>query len=105
MLTVQRTPQKPAPAPGAGFLVPVPRPNDRQTATQRGYGYRWQKARKVFLSKHRLCAECERQGRTTLATVVDHIRPHRQDRKRFWNRNNWQPLCKGCHDAHKGLGR
>ncbi|RKJ07590.1 HNH endonuclease, partial [Butyricicoccus sp. 1XD8-22] len=34
----------------------------------------------------------------TQATVVDHIKPHQGDQSLFWNENNWQPLCKRCHD-------
>lgn len=33
------------------------------------------------------------------ATVVDHIIPHRGDQKLFWDRSNWQALCKSCHDS------
>ena len=51
----------------------------------------------IFQS-HPLCAECRKQGRYTKATVVDHIVPHRGDQKLFWDRSNWQPLCKACHD-------
>src|SRR5699024_6785952 len=61
-------------------------------------GSRWQKASKAFLQSHPLCAECRKQGRYTKATVVDHIVPHRGDQKLFWDRSNWQPLCKACHD-------
>ena len=34
----------------------------------------------------------------TRATVVDHIRPHKGNRELFWDRTNWQSLCKQCHD-------
>jgi 5-methylcytosine-specific restriction protein A len=30
--------------------------------------------------------------------VVDHIVPHKGEKVAFWNRANWQPLCKRCHD-------
>ena len=70
----------------------------RGTAHQRGYTGRWRKARVGFLNKHPLCAECERNGLITEATVVDHIIPHKGDDALFWDRNNWQPLCKPCHD-------
>ena len=43
--------------------------------------------------------ECEKRGKLTPATVVDHIVPHRGDRKLFWDEKNWQPLCKRCHDT------
>lgn len=64
----------------------------------RGYGWKWQKASKAFLHANPLCAECERQGKFVQAEVVDHIVPHRGDQKLFWDRGNWQPLCKSCHD-------
>lgn len=42
-----------------------------------------------------------RQGKVVEATVVDHKVPHRGDLKLFWNRRNWQSLCKTCHDSVK----
>jgi len=71
----------------------------RGTASQRGYTYRWAKVRRRFLKEHPLCAECQRQGLVVAATVVDHIVPHRGDQALFWDRENWQALCKSCHDA------
>lgn len=74
---------------------------DRKSSTERGYGSRWRKARETYLRKHPLCVDCERLGRTTPATVVDHIVPHRRDQELFWDKANWQSLCKRCHDSHK----
>ncbi|MBV2138562.1 MAG: HNH endonuclease [Candidatus Thiodiazotropha sp. (ex Ctena orbiculata)] len=79
----------------------MPRYDDRQTAAQRGYGYKWQKARDAFLKKHPFCFEHAKRGKTVVATVVDHIVPHRNDMKLFWDKSNWQSLCKPCHDSHK----
>nr|WP_305775513.1 HNH endonuclease signature motif containing protein [Ferrovum sp.] len=70
----------------------------RGSATSRGYGARWRQARAVFLATHPLCAACEGKGRITPAQVVDHVIPHRGDKQLFWDRNNWQALCKRCHD-------
>ena len=67
------------------------------TSAERGYGSRWRAAAKAFLSKHPVCAECERQGKFTMATCVDHIVPHKGDRSLFWDKSNWQPLCQSCH--------
>lgn len=72
-----------------------------KTTNERGYTYRWQQARERFLSLHPLCVYCEREGRLTAASVVDHIQPHKGDERRFWDRRNWQPLCKRCHDSTK----
>ncbi|WP_371263772.1 HNH endonuclease signature motif containing protein [Paenibacillus sp. UNC496MF] len=49
--------------------------------------------------KHPLCTRCIKENRITAATIVDHIRPHKGDKALFWDRNNWQPLCKSCHDT------
>jgi 5-methylcytosine-specific restriction endonuclease McrA len=65
------------------------------------YGYRWQQARAGWLRKHPLCVECARRGMTVEAVIVDHITPHRNDMTLFWDRDNWQALCKTCHDSWK----
>ena len=77
-------------------------PEVTRSAAKRGYGSRWQRERKKFLETHPLCAECKKEGRYTKATVVDHIVAHRGDDKLFWDRSNWQPLCKLCHDRKTG---
>lgn len=71
------------------------------SANSRGYTYKWQKAREVFLFSNPLCVYCEKIGKVTVANVVDHIIPHKGDQKLFWDQKNWQPLCKYCHDNIK----
>ncbi len=39
--------------------------------------------------------------RVVLATVVDHKIPHKGDETLFWDRKNWQSLCKPHHDGTK----
>ena len=74
---------------------------DKTSSAQRGYGYKWQNARKQWLAQHPLCVMCKAQGRITAATVVDHIRPHKGDQRLFWDTSNWQSLCKRHHDSDK----
>ena len=62
---------------------------------------RWKRERAAFLRAHPLCRYCEQQGRTSLATVVDHITPHKGDPALFWNQENWQSLCATDHSAAK----
>nr|DAY20651.1 MAG TPA: HNH endonuclease [Caudoviricetes sp.] len=76
----------------------------RGGAAERGYDGRWRKARIAFLQRNPLCVECMRKGVLTPATVVDHIIPHRGDKELFWNEENWQALCKSCHDRKTGSG-
>jgi len=71
----------------------------RGSAAKRLYGHRWRKARAAYLRRHPLCVICEAAGRVTASTTVDHIIPHKGDRALFWDRTNWQALCKPCHDS------
>lgn len=58
--------------------------------------WRWRKLRKIQLSREPLCRECAKQGRTTPATVADHIIPIRQGGE-IWDLDNIQSLCHACH--------
>lgn len=71
---------------------------DKRKTSERGYGWKWQQARAAFLARHPLCRRCQERGTLTPANVVDHIKPHQGDQALFWDRENWQPLCKRCHD-------
>lgn len=71
----------------------------RGSASSRGYGRSWQKLRAQFLAEHPYCAACERDGRSVVASVVDHIEPHKGDRDKFWREDNLQPLCARCHSV------
>lgn len=73
--------------------------NDKRTAAERGYGSKWQKARASYLAANPVCCRCETNGRIVAATVVNHRVPHKGDRKLFWDRKNWEPVCKPCHDG------
>lgn len=92
-----------------------------KTAHQRGYGHKWRVYRAGYLHSHRYCRYClQALGMTgmesncevemkldalallaCMATVVDHIMPHRGDMNLFWQHSNHQPLCKHCHDSVK----
>lgn len=80
-----------------------------QNSTDRGYTYAWKKARAAYLAVNPICVFCQRKDLIEPATVVDHKIPHRGDQTLFWDRDNWQSLCKPCHDGEKqrqenGLG-
>lgn len=69
----------------------------RLSASERGYGTRWQKARASYLAKHPLCVACKKEHHVEPATEVDHIIPHRGNQQLFWDQSNWQGLCKPHH--------
>lgn len=58
---------------------------------------RWRRYRIAYLAKHPYCVDCKRDGRTTFATEVDHIVPHRGIHALFWDTTNHQGLCASCH--------
>ena len=96
---------------------------DQASSTKRGYGYAWQKARLGHLRSHPFCVYCLRDPlyaairdmapstailhcadvglAAPMASVVDHIEPHRGDQVLFWNQSNWQSLCSTHHSADK----
>ena len=55
--------------------------------------------RPTQLLREPFCRECAKAGRRTLATRVDHVRPHRGDWVLFTDRANLQSLCERCHNA------
>lgn len=61
---------------------------------------RWQRIRAQQLNAEPLCAYCLNIGRTTAATVCDHVEPHKGDERLFWH-GPFQSLCKQCHDSDK----
>lgn len=104
------SPKKPCKKPGCGELTrtgfcdkhtALKRRYDqeRESSAKRGYGRVWRRERAAFLVANPLCVLCYKAGRVTESTVVDHIIPHKGDMKLFWDRDNWQALCKQCHDA------
>lgn len=91
--------------PGGG--VRALKPDKRANPAARAlYGKAaWRKARRAFLEAHPFCVECRRRKLGHIpAEVVDHVRPHRGDEGLFWDRDNWQPLCKRHHDIKTGRG-
>jgi 5-methylcytosine-specific restriction enzyme A len=67
-------------------------PDLRPSASQRGYGYAWQKLRAEFLYEHPICVICGRQ-----ATDVDHIIP--RGRGGSDDHGNLQSLCEFHHKS------
>jgi 5-methylcytosine-specific restriction protein A len=84
--------------------------DDRLSATERGYGYEWQIAKRRFLREHPWCMCEDCRGKAMRATTVDHIIPHKGNQELFWKRSNWQSMSELCHNrktAEKdgGFGR
>ncbi len=84
---------------------PEPRHQKKLGAHARGYTRKWENYRLRFLAKHPFCEMCLAAGtgwpgckQYVVATVVDHIQPHKGDMKLFWQASNHRALCKPCHD-------
>lgn len=59
----------------------------------------FRRQREAFLRDNPFCAEHDRHGVKRLGGVLDHIKPHRGDDVLFWDQDNWQNLCRECHNA------
>lgn len=64
---------------------------------------RWQAMRQRHLAEHPLCVYCLMQEIVEVATIVDHVIPHKGDEAMFFDPDNLQSLCKHCHDSDKRL--
>lgn len=90
---------------GCGARVPSGRcPNCRRasdtqrgTARERGYDSWWDGYSRRRLARYPLCVLCAAHGRTTAATVTDHIQPHKGNNALFRDRRNHQSLCGNCN--------
>lgn len=90
----------PSAAPKHGTCTHAPKHEQvRETASERGYDRKWQRARAKYLRRHPLCVHCQRDGKLVAGNVVDHITAHRGDPALFWDTANWQTLCKRHHDV------
>lgn len=89
----------------SGLLRPAAYERDRRRGTShaRGYDSRWTRTSIAFREKHPLCCCCEANGVIKAAEVVDHVVPHRGDKRLFWDRGNWQGLCNDCHNGPKKI--
>lgn len=86
---------------GSNAAVPV-RSRDRVDTWRKWYktadwrALRWE----VLVQEHFTCRRCRRIFNSP-ELVADHIEPHRGDRDLFFDRQNLQCLCAGCHNSDK----
>ena len=66
-------------------------------ATPREKGRPWRRLRARILSANPLCVHCQRAGRVTAATEVDHRLPLSQGGTD--DPSNLDPVCTACHAA------
>ncbi len=103
-------PARPCPQPGCPQLQPCPQ-HKRHTRPAVSYAARrqaepwrkvyatarWATLRERVLAAQPLCRTCDAEGRVTLATVVDHVVPHRGNLALAYDPANLAPLCHRCH--------
>ena len=70
--------------------------HDRRSNHERGYGYQWRKTRKlIFKRDGYICVPCNKAGRVTPSTQVDHVKPKYLGGTEDWA--NLQSICEDCH--------
>ena len=104
-----KRPPKPCSHPGCGALVTGREShcekhkaahtwNHGKSRQDRGYGRQWEKIRVHILNRDSyLCLPCLREGRTTPASQVDHIRTKALGGTD--DHTNLQSICTACHRA------
>lgn len=87
-------PRRPCLVPGCAGLQPCPKHAGPRLHKRRA----WERVSKAYREAHPWCAECQRQGRITLATDVHHVVPHRGVPDAFWvTDDGLEGLCHACH--------
>lgn len=76
--------------------VPGNKMENRPRSRDEYHSARWTRESRAFREAHPLCAECRRKGIITPSEVVDHIVPVSVCLD-FWDKNNWQALCRKCN--------
>ena len=77
----------------------------RGSSTERGYGYDWQKLRRLKLMSDPLCESCRERGRATLAEEVHHVIRIREQPHLRLDWSNLESLCERCHAAKSAAER
>ena len=91
------------------YHVPTHR---QQTKARPHNSVAWRKASAAWLQQYPFCVLCLVHGKINERSeidvdvkqrtlVVDHIEPHRGNMELFWDMDNWETLCRLCHDTDK----
>jgi len=73
-----------------------------QSTARRGYDSRWRRLSEDHRTRNPLCEDCEKEGRTTAASEVHHIKPLLEAPSLRLNVNNLVSLCRECHRKRHG---
>lgn len=68
-----------------------------KSSAKRGYGREHRRLRAILLAQEPLCRLCKAKGRTTAATIADHIKPIASGGA-VHDIENLQPVCAPCHE-------
>jgi len=79
-----------------------PRYDPRPNASQRGYDWRWQRLRKLYLKHNPLCERCKRMGSVTSADTVHHKKQIKEYPELRLEWDNLESLCRDCHEVVEG---
>jgi len=74
----------------------------RPSRSARGYDRRWQKIRRMQLTREPLCQDCKDNGRVMMAVEVHHIVALRDGGTHDFE--NLRSLCKTCHSKRTNAG-
>ncbi len=94
-------------APSVAYISTDAKSGPHATPSERWMrSARWLKLRLRVLARDLYtCQMCGRiVGVTKGSATVDHIKPHRENARLFWDETNLQTLCSSpCHSKHKQI--
>ncbi len=76
----------------------------RESANARGYTSSWHRLARVHKACNPLCALCEAEGRTTVATISHHLTAIASGGAVLVGADELLAVCDECHQRVEGLG-
>lgn len=73
-----------------------PKMQGRERSKKEYHTWKWTKESRLFRKENPLCKRCFDKGIIKQSQVTDHIKPV-EIYPDFWDKSNWQPLCKDCN--------
>lgn len=72
------------------------RMENRIRSDDRYHSSRWTNESREFRRLNPLCVNCQKKGIIKASEVTDHVVPV-SIHPNFWDKTNWQALCKSCN--------
>jgi 5-methylcytosine-specific restriction protein A len=101
---IRRVPSYRTPSAGPPARAYEQRP-DRKEDWKFYHSRPWYNLRSAKLARDPLCEPCLKEGRTTLATQVHHVKDRKTHPELAFDQDNLESVCVSCHNTKRRNGK